>query len=651
MKRKSKLLLSLISLCFSVAMLCFGVYSAMSVSFTISGDITYQVDNAFAEITTKVYAQDELMNEAQLRNMVTENRLEDLDFASIDNILSEPVQNFDTYNSLTNTGSNHISGVNIDYDKHYSYFVIINIKNLSQDNFLNVTLENNVTGDEINSYVFQSDNVVDIVLDSNSQNGRNMIFGYSLKDPTIDIDENIDIIVNVVPSLTSSMPTTAQDDKFVYTAIPFSTNYEVALRPDISRDFTGQTVEIPSKYNNVTVTKIASGVAPFELIAGTKISSSELGFFNYGISLYGSAQAFVDLLLQMGVPYQIDMQSFWDIKADTIIIPDSVTTIGTYSFVGSSFNNISFGKNVKYIDYDAFVHTCWGSSDGQYQVLHLTLPDSIISIGENAFVLKSYFDVEIGENIQLFYPTSFMMSETINDKGAVSSGINQTFAIPLDITVSPNNKFYTSRLNNKETHFVLEKSDLSTIYSGSLAIGNTIEQNIDTIGENALAGFGFTPNQFVSGLTQQNFPTSFYIPDNTIVQNGAFGTSFNASYFELLSIGNNVSFYGDEGEIRSGGMYIKKLLIIGVAKFKTFTIGDGNDFDEMKIKSVEVTSYSGNEEIIDYLITYVFPLGPTNYSLETVIVPSQEVATLQAKYESLFESSDYDGSTPQFIGY
>ena len=624
MKRKSKLLLSLISLCFSVAMLCFGVYSAMSVSFTISGDITYQVDNAFAEITTKVYAQDELMNEAQLRNMVTENRLEDLDFASIDNILSEPVQNFDTYNSLTNTGSNHISGVNIDYDKHYSYFVIINIKNLSQDNFLNVTLENNVTGDEINSYVFQSDNVVDIVLDSNSQNGRNMIFGYSLKDPTISIDENIDIIVNVVPSLTSSMPTTAQDDKFIYTAIPFSTNYEVALRPDISRDFTGQTVEIPSKYNNVTVTKIASGVAPLELISGMKFSNSELVLFNYIISSYGSAQAFIELLLQMGVPY---------------------------SFVGSSFNNISFGKNVKYIDYDAFVHTCWGSSDGQYQVLHLTLPDSIISIGENAFVLKSYFDVEIGENIQLFYPTSFMMSEPINDKGAVSSGINQTFAIPLDITVSPNNKFYTSRLNNKETHFVLEKSDLSTIYSGSLAIGNTIEQNIDTIGENALAGFGFTPNQFVGGLTQQNFPTSFYIPDNTIVQNGAFGTSFNASYFELLSIGNNVSFYGDEGEIRSGGMYIKKLLISGVAKFKTFTIGDGNDFDEMKIKSVEVTSYSGNEEIIDYLITYVFPLGPTNYSLETVIVPSQEVATLQAKYESLFESSDYDGSTPQFIGY
>ena len=55
MNRKSKLFFSLVSLCFSIAVLCFGVYSAMSVSYTVSGNVSYTIQDVFVSWTTRVY--------------------------------------------------------------------------------------------------------------------------------------------------------------------------------------------------------------------------------------------------------------------------------------------------------------------------------------------------------------------------------------------------------------------------------------------------------------------------------------------------------------------------------------------------------------------------------------------------------------------
>ena len=55
MNRKTKLFFSLVSLCFSIAVLCFGVYSAMSVSYTVSGNVSYTIQDVFVSWTTRVY--------------------------------------------------------------------------------------------------------------------------------------------------------------------------------------------------------------------------------------------------------------------------------------------------------------------------------------------------------------------------------------------------------------------------------------------------------------------------------------------------------------------------------------------------------------------------------------------------------------------
>ncbi len=55
MKRRSKLIFSLISLCFSIAVLCFGVYSALSVSYSINGSVSYEIQDVFVELDLSVY--------------------------------------------------------------------------------------------------------------------------------------------------------------------------------------------------------------------------------------------------------------------------------------------------------------------------------------------------------------------------------------------------------------------------------------------------------------------------------------------------------------------------------------------------------------------------------------------------------------------
>ncbi len=55
MKRKTKLFFSLVSLCFTLAVLCFGVYSATSVNYSLSGSVSYEVNDVFVNIGTKLY--------------------------------------------------------------------------------------------------------------------------------------------------------------------------------------------------------------------------------------------------------------------------------------------------------------------------------------------------------------------------------------------------------------------------------------------------------------------------------------------------------------------------------------------------------------------------------------------------------------------
>ena len=54
--KKFKLLASIASMCLAIAVLCFGVFAASSVTYTISGTITYDVSDVFVNVKTSVYS-------------------------------------------------------------------------------------------------------------------------------------------------------------------------------------------------------------------------------------------------------------------------------------------------------------------------------------------------------------------------------------------------------------------------------------------------------------------------------------------------------------------------------------------------------------------------------------------------------------------
>ena len=183
MKKKVKLFLSMASMVLAVALFCFGVYAAVSVNYTISGTVTYQVKDVYTEITTKVYKDANMYNASNLQTKAQE--LEGKTFEEIEETYGQAVQTFNTYNNLTGTGEASASGIDINYNNAFTYYVVINVKNLSSSVNVNISLTNNTTGD-INSVIYQTANKTNI---AKLAEGTNMVVAFSLDDATKSVQD------------------------------------------------------------------------------------------------------------------------------------------------------------------------------------------------------------------------------------------------------------------------------------------------------------------------------------------------------------------------------------------------------------------------------------------------------------------------------
>lgn len=91
---------------------------------------------------------------------------------------------------------------------------------------------------------------------------------------------------------------------------------------------------------------------------------------------------FTKLLLKSGInpldfnPKKIYPYQFQDLDLGDLVIPDSVTSIGTQAFMWSKIDSVTFGSKVKTIDENAFADTT---------LIKLEIPDSVTKIGPFAF--------------------------------------------------------------------------------------------------------------------------------------------------------------------------------------------------------------------------------------------------------------------------
>ena len=149
--KKTKLFASILSFCFALSVLCFGVYAAQTVNYTIGGTLTYNATGVFVDITGKLYrstnnsrygesavsyasdvkteldGQSPSLNAVDLEEASTLNRV-----YTYDNGVGYMEQtgtgttNLDLQfgaNSVTNNESN---------GKGYAYYVVLNIHNYGQ---------------------------------------------------------------------------------------------------------------------------------------------------------------------------------------------------------------------------------------------------------------------------------------------------------------------------------------------------------------------------------------------------------------------------------------------------------------------------------------------------------------------------------------
>ena len=184
--KKTKLLLSLAMMCLSIAVLCFGVLAATSVTYSISGTISYEVSDVFVKINTSVYAIAEQQDKATVittvKAMESVSQEESLTINSKTYTRTQKMAEYDS--TSADTGS--VSGINLTYggtNGYYTYYIVINIQNLSASKAVDAIVTDKTTA-ELNS--IKTTNLYQNNIASTET--KNIVIAYSIKDKKSSID-------------------------------------------------------------------------------------------------------------------------------------------------------------------------------------------------------------------------------------------------------------------------------------------------------------------------------------------------------------------------------------------------------------------------------------------------------------------------------
>ena len=197
--KKLKLLISISTLCLAITVLCFGVFSAVKVSYSIGGTINYEIEDVFVKIKTKVYKSQVQRSTEELQSDV--NTLAKTSLGSIDSnknyTVSQEIDEFDSFTS--NQESNSVSGINIAFGRnggvsYYSYYIVINVENLSTLTNVYAVLGSNKDLDNSN-LVVTSQTFQENIL--NGTTNRNVVIAYSVVNLAQGIDLSFDYTLSV----------------------------------------------------------------------------------------------------------------------------------------------------------------------------------------------------------------------------------------------------------------------------------------------------------------------------------------------------------------------------------------------------------------------------------------------------------------------
>ena len=209
MKKRSKLFFSLVSLCFALAVLCFGVYSATSVNYSLSGSINYEVDDVFVNIGTKLYRStssittDEYLQSANVHTFEQGSIPTDVEDSGV--VFDDVI----TYNSQGGSVSSpgdiveanatldlQYGGYSAQSNTSFAFYIVLTLSNYGTQPAY-ATLTNNSQGANLNS-LFSVSNDIEIPARGEKQYSTSvMVIAMALDDITQNAQGDFSFTVSV----------------------------------------------------------------------------------------------------------------------------------------------------------------------------------------------------------------------------------------------------------------------------------------------------------------------------------------------------------------------------------------------------------------------------------------------------------------------
>lgn len=482
MNRKFKLFFSLASLCLSIAMLCFGVYSAMSVSYTINGSVSYEVDRAYVNISTTLYLSKEgLANQSSLNGKISAlyqeistNGLDNADLNSLSMVESTKYTD-NPYFSVNDNGeinqdfSPKSGEMDINYgsfsqtstdESAFSYYIVVKIENIGS-NMVYVNLDSSSLQAE-NSIVKANAETLSLDGKVDKTDVDYFVIGMALDDPTKSIPEqqfnyiikvsNEQTVLETIPGMEFSF------DEATHTA---TLEKYYKARSDSPMLGNGVSLDIPSSISKSTVSP-------------QKITISDAETLN---SIYSNELYLLTALIPSKVEVTIQGQPQTMYFANPILAADTIGSILAYgSITVTPEISLDSGFVINKETAERYA-TTGGLTADQIFMFTTALNESNKALGA---IYPSFKSLEIEYVIGDGELTTVKADNIGTLKTAVQSALNgtgETVTIK-DIhfeAITKGNDYTVTKIKQG----VFQIDDNTTNYVSSLTIPETIEEIVD----------------------------------------------------------------------------------------------------------------------------------------------------------------------------
>ena len=465
MKLKTKLIVSIVSMCLVISVALVGIFAASAVNMKISGDIIFNAQGiSFSVGEGNFYESDGTTPYTGITTQT--NKM--LEFSmDTDTKLSDIQSNIDSWKSLA-----------LKLDQRGDAILKFNVANTMTDKVLYLVFDISMQTNKNNNVVITTGLFQEI----EAEQDKDIEIKFDILDMELNADVDnfkIDITFTDIFEATSGTisnlsATGLTNAKY---AVTNATNKTLSVAPQ-STDIVGNVI-IPHTIHISGVPYTVTSILDFsscENMTGVYIPGT---ITTIGDSYFDTCSSLMTLQLAEGVT-TIEAAAFTDcyMISGELVIPDSVTSIGNgaFSVAGEESNGfiLKLGTNVKTIGSTAFADA------NIYD--ELIIPSKVTTIGNNAFACKNVWSIYISKSVTSIGYAPFIC------KNATSLTVE-----------SGNTKYYSSGncLIETSTKKLIQGISTSVIPAEVTAIGDEafrtinitnlhIPKNVTTIGNEAL---------------------------------------------------------------------------------------------------------------------------------------------------------------------